>query len=205
MLSHRDKFSPTISREELESLPLVNYDGKTVVVNTRAEADRAVAALRAAGCVIGFDTETRPSFQRGVVYKVALVQLSAGRTCYLFRLCNIRSLDPLRSVLEDPSLVKVGLSTHDDFANLRKWGPLEPRGFIELQHLVAVYGIKDMSLAKIYAILFGQKISKRQRLTNWEAQPLTDRQMAYAALDAAACVEIYERLTRMGRQLLSEE
>lgn len=194
-------YARRISKEELEALPVVAFAGNVVVINTVAEAEAAVLALRASGCIIGFDTETRPAFQRGVFYKVALLQLSAGNTCYLFRLCKIKTLDPVRGLLEDPDVVKVGLSTHDDFANLRKWGELEPKGFIELQHLVTRYGIEDISLAKIYGILFRKKISKRQRLTNWESDPLTDKQIAYAALDAVACVEIYEELSRMGRQL----
>lgn len=194
-------YARRISKEELEALPVVAFAGNVVVINTVAEAEAAVLALRASGCIIGFDTETRPAFQRGVFYKVALLQLSVGNTCYLFRLCKIKTLDPVRGLLEDPDVVKVGLSTHDDFANLRKWGELEPKGFIELQHLVTRYGIEDISLAKIYGILFRKKISKRQRLTNWESDPLTDKQIAYAALDAVACVEIYEELSRMGRQL----
>ncbi len=194
-------YARRISKEELEALPVVAFAGNVVVINTVAEAEAAVLALRASGCIIGFDTETRPAFQRGVYYKVALLQLSAGSTCYLFRLCKIKTLDPVRGLLEDPDVVKVGLSTHDDFANLRKWGNLEPKGFIELQHLVTRYGIEDISLAKIYGILFRKKISKRQRLTNWESDPLTDKQIAYAALDAVACVEIYDELSRMGRRL----
>ncbi len=194
-------YAQRISKEELEALPIVTFTGNVFVIHTVAEAEEAVLKLRAAGSIIGFDTETRPSFQRGVVYRVALLQLSAGNTCYLFRLCKMKTLDPVRGLLEDPEVVKVGLSTHDDFVNLRKWGALEPKGFIELQHLVKRYGIEDLSLAKIYGILFGRRISKRQRLTNWESDPLTDKQIAYAALDAVACVEIYNELSRMGKRL----
>ena len=107
-------------------------------------------------------------------------------------------------MLEDPSVIKVGLSTLDDFRNLAKWEEeIVPRGFIELQHLVKGYGIEEMSLSKIYALLFKKRISKRQRLTNWEAPHLTDKQLAYAAFDAVACVEIYTELTRMGQQIIN--
>ncbi len=188
----------TISKEVLESLPLVSYDGNIVVINTMEEAQTAVDTLRKAGTVIGFDTETRPSFQRGITYKVALVQLSTNRTCYLFRLSKMKGLGPLKSLFEDPTIIKVGLSTHDDFANLRKWEYFEQQGVIEIQSFVSKFGIEDKSLAKVYAILFGKKISKRQRLTNWENAELTDKQMAYAALDAVACVEIYNELLMQG-------
>lgn len=180
-------------------MPTAAYTGNCIVVSDEAQAVAAVEALRLSGCVLGFDTETRPSFQKGVSYRVSLVQLSAGRTCFLFRLHRLRGLcPPLKGLLEDPEVVKVGLSTHDDFVNLRKWDEtLRPRGFIEIQHIVRRCGIEEMSLAKIYALLFHKKLSKRQRLTNWEAESLTDKQMAYASLDAAACVEIYDEVQRL--------
>ena len=198
-------FQPTISKQELEALPVVNFSGNVVVVNDEEQARAAVAALRESGVVIGFDTETRPAFQKGVTYKVALVQLSARNTAFLFRLNKMGGIGKaLSGLLEDPDVVKVGVSTHDDFHNLRRWEPgLEPRGFIELQQLVKRYGIEDMSLAKIYGILFRRKISKRQRLTNWEAAELTDKQLAYAALDAVACVEIYSELLTMGSRIIN--
>jgi len=112
--------------------------------------------------------------------------------------------DALKGLLEDPEVVKVGLSTHDDFMNLRKWDDsLKQQSVIELQHLVKGYGIEEMSLAKIYALLFGKKISKRQRLTNWESVSLTDKQLSYAAFDAVACVEIYTALTKMGHSIIN--
>ena len=180
-------------------MPVAAYSGSYIVVSDEAQAAAAVEALRRSGCVVGFDTETRPSFQKGVSYRISLVQLSAGRTCFLFRLHKIPGLcAPLKALLEDPAVVKVGLSTHDDFAGLRKWdAAFQPRGFIEVQHIVRRCGIEEMALSKIYAILFRRKLSKRQRLTNWEAEALTDKQMAYASLDAAACVEIYDEVQRL--------
>lgn len=194
----------TISKEALAQLPVKEFAGHPVTVINMEQAELAVQQIRESGAIVGFDTETRPSFQKGVSYRVCLVQLSVGQVCYLFRLNKIKQFPScLKQLLEDPLVVKVGLSTHDDFKNLRKWDEtLEPRGFIELQNLVKNYGITDISLAKIYAILFGQKISKRQRLTNWEADQLNFRQLAYASLDAVACVEIYEALMYRGKQII---
>lgn len=195
-----------IDKEEFSKLPVVGHTGNVIVANDVQQAIAAVAAIRAAHCVVGFDTETRPAFVKGVTYKVCLVQLSAGNTGYLFRLNLMKGIPAcLKELLEDGSVIKVGLSTHDDFQNLHKWDEkLEPRGFIELQHLVKGYGIAEMSLSKIYALLFKKRISKRQRLTNWEAPNLTDKQLAYAAFDAVACVEIYTELTRMGQQIINQ-
>lgn len=187
---------PKIDKETFNALPVVSHSGNVIVANDEVQAAAAVKAIREAHTVVGFDTETRPAFQKGVTYKVALVQLSTGSTAYLFRLNLMNGVgSELKALLEDPEVLKVGLSTHDDFMNLRKWDAgFRPAGFVELQHIVKNYGIEEMSLAKIYALLFGKKISKRQRLTNWEAPSLTDKQIAYAAFDAVACAEIYNHL-----------
>ncbi len=196
----------SISKEELAELPVKEFAGHPVTVINLEQAELAVRQIRESGMLIGFDTETRPSFQKGVSYRVCLVQLSVGQVCYLFRLNKIQEFPAcLRELLEDPKFVKVGLSTQDDFKNLRKWcEDLEPKGFIELQSMVKNYGITDLSLAKIYALLFGQKLSKRQRLTNWEADQLSFKQLAYASLDAVACVEIYEALMTRGQEIISQ-
>lgn len=199
------RYNPSISKEELAELPTKEFAGHPVTIINIEQAELAVQQIRESGKLVGFDTETRPSFQRGVSYRVCLVQLSVGDVCYLFRLNKIQEMPAcLKQLLEDPHVIKVGLSTQDDFKNLRRWGGLEPRGFIELQQLVKNYGITEMSLAKIYALLFGLKLSKRQRLTNWEADQLNFKQLAYASLDAIACVEIYEALMTQGRKIIEQ-
>ncbi len=189
----------TITKEQLAELPTKEFAGYPVTVINLEQAEIAIRQIRESNTIVGFDTETRPAFQKGVHYKVCLVQLSVGQVCFLFRLNKIGELPQcLVDLLQDESVMKIGLSTHDDFQNLRKWLPtLAPKGFVELQELAARYGIVDKSLAKIYAILFGMKLSKRQRLTNWEADQLSPKQLAYASLDAVACAEIYEKLMKM--------
>lgn len=199
-------FPSKISKEDFNALPVIAHTGNVIVANTMEQASAAIQEIRNSHSIVGFDTETRPSFVKGVTYKVSLVQLSVGNTAYLFRLNLIKEVClPLFQLLEDPEIVKVGLSTRDDFQNLRKWySEFDPHGVIELQHLVKGYGIEEQSLAKIYALLFGKKISKRQRLTNWESASLTDKQLSYAAFDAVACVDIYTELTRMGGRIINQ-
>ena len=195
-----------ISKEELESLPKVDFSGTIKVINDFEQAKIAVQEIMDAHTLIGFDTETRPSFTKGVVYKVSLIQLSVGNTAYLFRLNKMKGMSPeLKDLLCDSNYIKVGLSTPDDFHNLRKWDDsLKQKGVIEIQDHVKKYGIEDMSLAKVYGILFRKKISKKQRLTNWDADELTEKQKQYAALDAVACVEIYNELLKMGQKIISQ-
>ncbi|MDE7108374.1 MAG: 3'-5' exonuclease domain-containing protein 2 [Muribaculaceae bacterium] len=183
----------TIPKEKLAALPTTHFEGEIIVIDKAEQVEEAVNVLRQE-TIIGFDTETRPSFRKGHLNKVALVQLSTHTRCYLFRINLIGLVQPLIDILEDESILKIGLSTHDDFHNLNKLQIIQPAGFVELQNYVKEFRIADNSLAKIYAILFGLRVSKGQRLTNWEAETLTSAQQHYAALDAKACIQIFEFL-----------
>ena len=178
-------------------MPKVLFPGRIFVIYTESDAEKAVAYLKDQRRV-GVDTETRPSFKRGTTHKVALLQISTQDTCFLFRLNRIGMPDSLQEFLMSDTL-KIGLSLKDDFNSLRKRQDMHPdRGnWIELQEYVGKFGIEDRSLQKIYANLFGEKISKNQRLSNWEADVLSEGQKLYAATDAWACVEIYNCLSEL--------
>ena len=178
-------------------MPKVLFPGRIFVVYTESDAEKAVAYLKDQR-IVGVDTETRPSFKRGTTHKVALLQISSQDTCFLFRLNRIGMPDSLQEFLMSDTL-KIGLSLKDDFNSLRKRQDMHPdRGnWIELQEYVGKFGIEDRSLQKIYANLFGEKISKNQRLSNWEADVLSEGQKLYAATDAWACVEIYNCLSEL--------
>ena len=180
-------------------MPKVLFPGRIFVIYTESDAEKAVAYLKDQR-IVGVDTETRPSFKRGTTHKVALLQISTQDTCFLFRLNRIGMPDSLQEFLMSDTL-KIGLSLKDDFNSLRKRQDMHPdRGnWIELQEYVGKFGIEDRSLQKIYAILFKEKISKSQRLSNWEAETLTEPQKLYAATDAWACLNIYNRLQEQKR------
>lgn len=186
----------TIDRETLNELPKAFFQGQIHVAQTPTEAEKAVEYLKQYP-IVGIDSETRPSFSKGKQYKVALLQVSTPDHCFLFRL-NLTGLTlPVITLLESPSITKVGLSLHDDFMMLHKRAPFQPRAYVELQEYVRPFGIQDKSLQKIYGILFNEKISKTQRLSNWEAPVLTEPQKLYAATDAWACLNIYNRLQEL--------
>ena len=164
-------------KAQIATLPVAEFQGRTNVVLTAGEAERAVDFLLGQP-LLGFDTETRPSFKRGQNHKTALLQVSAEDICFLFRL-NYTGLTPaLRRLLEDREVTKIGLSWHDDLNSLHKLGPFETGTFIDVQTLV-------------------REISKRQQLSNWEADVLSDKQKLYAATDAWACIEIYKETIRL--------
>lgn len=188
-------YSTHITKTQIAELPVVQNLGKIVVVKTAHEADYVVSQLMQES-VIGFDTETRPSFTKNVRYTVSLLQLATTDTCYLFRLQFIGQHEGLKQLLESSEVKKIGLSVRDDFMSLNKWMRVHPKNFIELQKYVEAFGIEEKSLQKIYAIVFAKKISKSQQLSNWEAPILSPQQQAYAAIDAFACREIYLELQK---------
>lgn len=183
-------------KTKIASLPRALFEGRIIVVVSEYEAEKAVDYLLSQP-ILGIDTETRPSFKKGSHYTVSLLQVSSHDVCFLFRLNHIGFSPAIRRLLEDKSVLKVGLSLHDDIMSLHKLAEFEPGLFLDLQKHVNEIGVEDLSLQKLYANLMGQKISKNQRLTNWEADVLTDKQKGYAATDAWACIILYEELEKL--------
>lgn len=183
-------------KKSIPDLPRVTFQGKIVVVLNEAEANKAVDYLLSAD-ILGIDSETRPVFKKGQHHKVALLQVSTRDICFLFRL-NLIGMPPcIIRLLEDTTVLKVGLSLHDDFMMLHQRADFKKGRFIDLQDIVSQFGIEDLSLQKLYANLFHERITKRQQLSNWEAPVLTEQQKTYAATDAWTCIQIYERLQEL--------
>ncbi len=186
----------TITKEQIAELDQETFEGTLHVIDQLKQVPEAVAYL-ATQSTLGFDTETKPAFKRGQVHKVALMQLATEQECFLFRLNRIGYPDMLEDIIGNPAIRKIGLSLRDDFAAIRKRSGQLPENFLDLQSYVDKFGIEVNSLQKIYAILFGKKISKNQRLSNWEALVLSPAQQSYAAIDAWACLRIYNYLSRV--------
>lgn len=184
-----------ITKEDVNLLPVVIFEGKITLVDDLSMVDSAIAELRKTK-IVGIDTETKPAFIRGTHHKVSLVQISSLDHCFLFRLNKIDFPIALAEFLADDSVQKIGLSLRDDLSGLNKHHNFKPANFIDIQSIAQSYGIMELSLQKIYAILFGKKISKSQRLTNWENPELTELQQRYAATDAWASLQIYLQLMK---------
>ena len=183
-------------KARIQQLPRALFEGRIEVILSESEAAKAVDFLLSQP-IIGLDTETRPSFRKGVKYYVSLLQVSTRDICFLFRLKHTGMCPPIIRLLEDTTVPKIGLSLHDDLHQLHEVAQFEPGHFVELQHKVKAFGVEDLSLQKLFANFFGERISKGQRLTNWEADILSDSQKRYAATDAWACVLLYEEMERL--------
>ena len=186
-------FKTKITKDEVNLLPVVIFEGKITVVDDVSKIDPAIDELRRSA-VVGLDTETKPSFTRGTHHKVSLVQISTLDHCFLFRLNKTNFPQALADFLSDENVMKIGLSLRDDFSGLNKHHIFKPANFVDIQSIAQSYGILELSLQKIYAILFNKKISKSQRLSNWESPELTEQQQRYAATDAWASLQIYLQL-----------
>lgn len=187
-------YRATISKDEVNELTnTACFPGEITVVNTLRKVAPAIKYLNSQR-VVGFDTETKPSFTRGETNEVSLIQISSLERAFLFRLNIIDFPQKLVDFIKNPEILKIGLSLQDDFRAMRRRTPMEPQGFVDLQKICPAYGIREMSLRSIYAILFDEKISKQARLTNWEREELPEKAIDYAALDAYACLRIYNEL-----------
>jgi len=180
-------FRTKITKDEVNQMPIVLFEGKITLVDDLSKIQPAIAELRK-NKVVGIDTETKPSFTRGTYHKVTLDH------CFLFRLNKIDFPAALAEFLSDENIKKIGLSLRDDLNGLNKHHAFKPANCVDIQTIVQSYGILELGLQKIYAILFGKKISKSQRLTNWENAELTEQQQRYAATDAWASLQIYLQL-----------
>ena len=185
-----------VDKKTIATFPTVSVPGRIVVVLSATEAERAVDYLLSQP-VLGFDTETRPSFKKGVHHKCSLLQVATGNCCFLFRLNYIGMCPAVKRLLEDNTVTKVGLAWKNDALGLHQLGEFQMGEFVDLQDLAHQLGIEDQSLMKLYANVFGERISKRQQLTNWERDVLEESQKRYAAIDAWACVRLYEEFKRM--------
>ena len=196
-------------KARIQQLPRALFEGRIVVILSESEAAKAVDFLLSQP-ILGIDTETRPSFHRGAKYYVSLLKQTTSALCILFTLKNTTMCEPIIRLLEDTTVPKIGISLHDDIHSLREVAQFKPGFLIDLQHKVKDFGVEDLSLQKLYANFLGGRISKGQRLTNWEADILSESQKRYAATDAWACILLYEEMERLRQTgeyevLLNEE
>lgn len=189
-------FATTITNDQINELPVVHFTGRVIVVDNQQTMIEAEQALSGA-TVIGFDTETRPAFQKGLSYKMSLLQLSTQDTAVLIRLQMVELSPTIIRILQSAAVLKIGAAIRDDIRGLQKVKRYKPAGFIDLQSIVGDWGIESLSVKKMAAIVLGIKVSKAQRLSNWDALQLTPSQIDYAAVDAWVCREIFVRLKSM--------
>ncbi len=188
-------FIENLSNEEINELPIYQFEGGIFVIDTFEKLDYYLPLLENQK-LLGFDTETKPSFKKGKVNPVSLLQITTCNEAFLIRINKIGLPDEIKKILSDKDVFKIGLAIKDDIKILQEISHFEANSFIDLQDYVEDYGIVAKSLKKITAIVLNKRISKSQQVTNWEREELAEAQKVYAATDAWACLKIYKTLNR---------
>lgn len=187
-------YKSKITKEELKNVPVVYFEGEVFLIDEYEQIFSVLDYLKNKP-VLGFDTETRPNFKKGQRNKVALLQLSTAEKSFLFRINKIGLPPEIISLLSNKNILKVGAAIHDDIKALKRIQNFEPESFLDLQKYIKKFKIESSSLQKMSAIILGFRITKNQRLTNWDDEKLTPAQQRYAATDAWVGYKIYEKLT----------
>ncbi|WP_425391903.1 3'-5' exonuclease [Ekhidna sp.] len=191
------RFAEHITKEDIRALPLLAFEGEIHTLDSEEECNRAIQQLRKFD-VVGFDTEKKPTFNKGEYNHTAMVQLSTMENAYLFRLNNMGYPTSLFNYMADESILKLGISIDDDLKDLNRARKFKPKNFTDLNDVVKELGVKHMGVKKLAAIFLDSRISKNQQVSNWEAEKLTPSQEKYAATDAWICLAIYKKLLRQG-------
>ncbi len=190
-------FQNKISNEEVNALELGQFEGEVVMAHSKKEVQDVLDILWKEE-VIGFDTETKPSFRKGVKNNVSLVQMATPEQAFLIRLNHTGVTTDLRDLMSSPKITKVGIALRDDLKDLQELSSFDPAGFVELNQLVKQIGIESNGLRKLAAIILGIRISKSAQTSNWENEVLSEKQIRYAATDAWVCIEMYRQLVTRG-------
>jgi ribonuclease D len=192
-LSESEGLKLTITPEEINTLPLKVFEGSISVISEAGKLSKIIKDIRKHD-VVGFDTETRPSFKKGQLFQVSLLQLAIPGKAYLIRINHTGVTEDIAQLFEDEKIIKAGVGIRDDIKALQKLRKFEPKSCFDLQTLAKQAGLQVESVKKLSGLLLGFRISKGAQTSNWEAPTFTQKQIEYAATDAWVCLELYQKL-----------
>lgn len=186
-------FKKEITVDEINNLELKKYSGKVLVIDSKKLIKNSCEEIKKNN-IIGIDTETKPSFQKGIKNRVSLIQIATVKNVYLFRINKIEFPDELLAIFSDIKIIKVGIAIHDDVKDLKRIKNFKDRSFVDLNNLAKDFGFISIGAKKLSALVLGIRISKKQQLSNWETELLSTKQIDYAATDAWICREIFLKI-----------
>lgn len=190
-------FPDQIEKSHLQQLPLIRFDGDIEVIEDIDDLEDVIHLLGQES-ILGFDTETKPTFNKGEYNHTALMQFATLEKAYLLRIHKIGIPNRIKKILENENILKIGISLRDDIKDLRKIRPFEPRGFIDLNGIAKELGITQIGIKSLTGIFLEKRVSKNQQTSNWENVELTYAQQRYAATDAWVCMKMYDSLLQRG-------
>jgi ribonuclease D len=183
-----------ISKDEINGLPLQAWEGPTILVQNDEQMLLAAENLLREE-VLGFDTETRPSFRKGESFPAAILQLGSASTVYVIQLLKLTDYTPVAELLSNPRIIKAGVAIADDIKKLQENIDFKPAGFVEIADLTQKAGILNTGLRSLAGLLLRIRISKRAQVSNWARPDLTEAQLQYAATDAWISRRLYIEAT----------
>ena len=187
----------TIEKERIKELPSLQFQGKVEICDTTEKVISAIPHLLESE-VLGFDTESRPSFKKGVKYPVSLLQIASQSRVYIIQLQRSDFPGELVKLFENDSVTKVGIGIRDDIRELKSLVSFNPQNLVDLNEWAPELGFEKIGARNLSAMILGGRISKQQQTSNWANETLTQAQIDYAATDAWICVEIYLKLKSNG-------
>ena len=190
-------FPLAITKEEVMEKPLQSYSGKVVIASDKKSIDAAVEEINNFE-IVGFDTEAKPTFKKGQLRSISLVQVAIPEKVFLLRTMKDGMTDSIKSLLESNSICKVGIGLLDDYNLLKRLRSFEPAGFEDLNDTLEDLGAQNIGARNLAAMILDIRISKSAQTSNWEAEQLSEKQIRYAATDAWICLEIYQKLQYWG-------
>ncbi len=197
-------FPNRIPKEGLSGLPLAAYSGKVILVETAEDVELALKNI-AKEKLLGFDTESRPSFSSSQHFPVSIIQLCGEHCVWIFKLKNIQDLLPkIFEIFENPQIKKVGVAVKGDISALRKLCEFKPQGFEDISEKTRKIGIVNTGLRNLAAVFLGVRISKSAQMSNWANDELSSKQISYAATDAWISRELYENVNKIFTNCLYE-
>ena len=186
-------FKKFISKESVSEYPINKFNGEIIIVNKEEDVHTAYLILNKEK-ILGVDTESKPSFKKGVISYISLIQIATEKQAFLFRINKIGLHEKIIQILSNKSIIKVGIALHDDMRELSSIKNFIPNNIIDLNKEAEQLGFKSIGAVKLSILVLGFRISKKVRLSNWEADVLTKEQLYYAATDAWICKLIYKKL-----------
>lgn len=197
MMYDPEQYKRKITKEEINSLPLRRYDGDICLIRNEGELQYAVNRMKEED-LLGFDTETRPTFRKGKINLPSLVQLACSDVVFLIQLNWVPFSEPLISLLADDSILKTGVAVRDDIKDLQKLSPFTDRGVVDLGEIARHIGLETHGLRNLAANLLDFRISKGAQCSNWANKELTHQQIVYAATDAWVSRLIHIKMEETG-------
>ena len=186
-----------LSKNEINALPLIQYEGDIEILSSKDNIQAAINDLKNYD-LIGFDTETKPTFVKGPLNPPSIMQLACDDKVYIFQFDNDEIFKQLSTILSNKNITKCGVSVDRDLIELMYLSPFDPISFVDLGNIARKNEIPHHGLRGLVAMFLKHRISKGSQTSDWSRLSLSDSQISYAATDAWVSLELFKIFDKNG-------